>query len=382
MSKRVTLAALAAAMLSGCGTDDNVVTTGPVVPSPTPIAISSPLPLGLPNGPATPNQVLRGRYLVTSAGCADCHNRGTDNPNDPNWLAGVIASQGTRGQFQIGNVTVRSANLTPDLTGQETPQQTFNALRNGVTRTGRPLFPPMPWQIYNHMVDDDLWSIAAYLQSIKPVSNAVPAPNLPDGSPATANNVPIAPNLPLPAFPAANEIEVTNQAGPGLPTGPATRSQVLAGRYLVTAATDCAACHSVRGNNPNDGLWLAGYVNNATVNPANTGRFPIGGNITTFARNLTPDASGLGTYTGQQIFNALRLGTDHRSGGFLLPPMPWPEFRNFTDSDLWSMVAYLQSLRPVANTVPSASAPGPIDSAAFYTGLQPLPPYPGTNEVR
>jgi hypothetical protein len=157
---------------------------------------------------------------------------------------------------------------------------------------------------------------------------------------------------------------------------------VLAGRYLVTAAIDCAACHSVGGNNPSDPNWLGGYINNATVNPGNVGRFPIGNNITTFARNLTPDPTGLGGLTGQQIFNALRLGTDHRTGGLLLPPMPWPSNRNLTDADIWSVVAYLQSLRPVSNNVPSAQAPGPINSTAFYSSLQPLPPYPGTNEVR
>src|SRR5436305_14518339 len=37
---------------------------------------------GLPNGPATADQVLRGRLLVASSGCGDCHNRGPDNPED------------------------------------------------------------------------------------------------------------------------------------------------------------------------------------------------------------------------------------------------------------------------------------------------------------
>jgi len=36
--------------------------------------------------------------------------------------------------------------------------------------------PPMPWEMYRHFTDEDLRSIFAYLKSIKPVENAVPAP--------------------------------------------------------------------------------------------------------------------------------------------------------------------------------------------------------------
>ena len=56
---------------------------------------------GLPGSPATQEQVTRGRYLVVAGGCADCHNRGKDDPSGPQWLAGFLP--GTPGQpFQIG----------------------------------------------------------------------------------------------------------------------------------------------------------------------------------------------------------------------------------------------------------------------------------------
>ena len=45
--------------------------------------------------------------------------------------------------------------------------------RQGV---GRPVLPPMPVQVYSNMTDDDLKSVFAYLQSLKPVRNRVPAP--------------------------------------------------------------------------------------------------------------------------------------------------------------------------------------------------------------
>ncbi len=41
---------------------------------------------------------------------------------------------------------------------------------------GRPILPPMPYPVYGKMTDDDLRSIFAYLQSLKPVRNKVPQP--------------------------------------------------------------------------------------------------------------------------------------------------------------------------------------------------------------
>src|SRR5437879_884074 len=71
---------------------------------------------GLPGSLASLAQVTRGHYLITTHGCTDCHNRGKDDPTDPNWLAGYLP--GTPGQpFQIGPYATYPKNLTPDATG-------------------------------------------------------------------------------------------------------------------------------------------------------------------------------------------------------------------------------------------------------------------------
>lgn len=165
----------------------------------------------------------------------------------------------------------------------------------------------------------------------------------------------------------------------GLPAGRATRTQVLQGRYLVTAVADCSGCHG--GNdNPGDPNWLAGY--STANNPG--GSFSIGA-FTTYAANITQDkATGIGNWTSQAIFNALRNGKDSQ-GQYLCPPMPWTTFRNMTDSDLWSIVAYLQSLKPVSNAVTPSQGPpgagGQPDWSSAYQNLQPLPAYPSGNET-
>ena len=163
----------------------------------------------------------------------------------------------------------------------------------------------------------------------------------------------------------------------GLPGGAATRSQVLHGRYLVTAVADCTGCHQ-GNNNPNDPTFLSGYRTGGQ-----SGSFPIGP-FTTYAANLTQDkATGIGSWSAQDIFNALRNGKDP-AGKYLCPPMPWTTFRNMTDDDIWSIAAYLQTLKPVTNKVPDSQGPpgtdGKPDWSSAYAHLTSLPAYPASDE--
>jgi hypothetical protein len=79
----------------------------------------------------------------------------------------------------------------------------------------------------------------------------------------------------------------------------------------------------------------------------------------TFAANLTPDATGLGTWTEEQFIKALRegkfKGLDNTRQ--LLPPMPWQSYAKMTDDDLKAMFAYLKTIKPVKNSVPAPIAP-------------------------
>jgi hypothetical protein len=73
-----------------------------------------------------------------------------------------------------------AANLTPDENtglGIWSEDMFLRTLRTGRHMgTSRQLLPPMPWQVYGRLSDEDLKSIYAYLRSIPPVENRVPAP--------------------------------------------------------------------------------------------------------------------------------------------------------------------------------------------------------------
>ena len=81
-----------------------------------------------------------------------------------------------------------------------------------------------------------------------------------------------------------------------------------------------------------------------------------------YTANLTPDQNtGLGIWTEEMFLKAIRTGRHMGVSREILPPMPWPAFRNATDEDLKSIYAYLRSIKPVANHVPDAQlAPTPV----------------------
>ena len=77
-----------------------------------------------------------------------------------------------------------------------------------------------------------------------------------------------------------------------------------------------------------------------------------------FAANLTSDASGIGNWSLDQFKKALREGIYKGLDGSrnLLPPMPWPAFKNFNDEDIEAIFSYLKSTKPIRNIVPQPIA--------------------------
>jgi mono/diheme cytochrome c family protein len=179
-------------------------------------------------------QVLRGRKIVASHACGDCHGGG--HPAREGWLAGVSSGEPDADArctfcrpFRIGPFTTRPRNLTPDNTtglGRFSERQIFNSLRYGL-RPGETadieitsptpgvgnhpvnpkyLAPPMPWPEWRHMPDQDLWDIAAYLKhGVKPVRHRVEdSEGPPDFWLSTYTQERFGP-YPAPPFPTARE---------------------------------------------------------------------------------------------------------------------------------------------------------------------------------
>jgi mono/diheme cytochrome c family protein len=118
--------------------------------------------------------VERGRYLLRTSGCNDCHTPGYPlsegkTPEDL-WLTGDTF--GWRGPWG----TTYGANLRL-LAGQMTEAQWVDNARTLKTR------PPMPWFNLNSMTAEDLGAMYQFLRYLGPAGKPAPAYVPPDQEP-------------------------------------------------------------------------------------------------------------------------------------------------------------------------------------------------------
>lgn len=145
----------------------------------------------------------RGEYLVSIIGCSDCHTpkKMTEQgpvPDMERYMMGFDSSgslppvpEGVPlGPWALfaGDLTAAvgpwgtsyAGNLTPHETGigSWSLNQFRKAIKEGKYKgldDSRPIMPPMPVEAYRSMKDDDVEAIFAYLKSLKPIENVVPA---------------------------------------------------------------------------------------------------------------------------------------------------------------------------------------------------------------
>lgn len=156
---------------------------------------------------AKADMIARGKMLTTFGGCHDCHTPKNFTPEGPVFdmtraLSGRPSAQKNppvdkraldpsywmlmAGDLQtfVGPWGISySANLTPDDQtgiGLWTEDLFVQTLRTGKhLGTGRPLLPPMFIEGFKVLPDSDLKAIYAYLRSLPPIKNPVPAPVAP-----------------------------------------------------------------------------------------------------------------------------------------------------------------------------------------------------------
>lgn len=145
----------------------------------------------------------------------------------------------------------------------------------------------------------------------------------------------------------------------------------------IVIVSACHDCHTPKkmtaeGPVPDSTRWLSGHPAEMTKIEVDKKEIEGKGLIvtkdltewagawgTTYTANLTPDPTGIGNWTEQQFYTAIREGKYKGLKGSrsLLPPMPWQMYRNMTDNELKAIFAYLKSIRPVRNVVPPPIPP-------------------------
>lgn len=151
---------------------------------------------------------------------------------------------------------------------------------------------------------------------------------------------------------------------------------IAKGEYLV-GIMGCNDCHSPKrfgemGPEVIPELLLSGYPADRPIEDMNSELVAKGFSVfypdltaargpwgLTFAANLTPDATGIGSWTEEQFKIALTQGKYKglENARMLLPPMPWVNYKDMTDEDIHAIFSYLKSINPVENIVPQPIAP-------------------------
>lgn len=118
------------------------------------------------------------------------------------------------------------------------------------------------------------------------------------------------------------------------------QTPVQRGDYLVNSILNCGNCHTPRGPAGADKPFAGG-------NPFESPAFKV------FSSNITPDKeTGIGNWSAEQIKKAIMHGV--RPNGTALAVMPSSFYGALTTTDADAIVAYLRSLKPIRNEVPTS----------------------------
>jgi len=136
---------------------------------------SDPEPMKIPD---TTNLVAYGKYVVTIAGCGDCHT-----PLEKGQPVKGKEFAGGREFTEKSMGTVRSSNITPDKQtgiGLWSEDYFMSRFRTFTSEEAKNQKVPighfqtvMPWTMYAGMTDTDLKAVYAYLKSLQPISNKI-----------------------------------------------------------------------------------------------------------------------------------------------------------------------------------------------------------------
>ncbi len=276
--------------------------------TPPAVVAAALLSLSITTAHAADDALERGRYLMNGpAACGNCHT--PQNRDGP--VAGMELAGGLK--FDDKAFTAVAPNITPDKDtgiGNWTDAQIVTAIREGRRPDGRIIGPPMPIALYRGISDVDAAAIVAYLHSVAPVKNKVPA---------SEYRMPLPPNY-----------------GPAVSSVPEpSRADKLAwGRYLGGPLGHCVECHSTPG--PRGGPDLVNGLGGGGM----TFPGPWGVSV---AQNITP--TGLKRYSDAELKTIITTGV-RPDGSRLKPPMGMAYYAKMSADDLSALVAYLRSLPP------------------------------------
>ncbi len=275
----------------------------------------------------------RGRLLASAGDCAVCHTTPGGVSN-----AGGLAMHTPFGM-------VYSSNITPDPEtgiGSWSYPAFERAMRDGISRDGKHLYPAFPYTAFRNINDADMQALYAYLMSQTPVKQIQPANDM---------------RFPFNQRPLLAGWNVLFLRNGEVKTQPDRSEQWNRGQYLVNGLGHCAACHSPRnllGAEKGGASFLAGGSVDGWEAPA----------LNSLSKAPTP-------WTEDQLFNYLSSGYSDAHGVAAGPMGPVvSELAKLPKADVRSMAVYLASLNGSPSVAVADAAPQPDSSTRSLSNGQ------------
>ncbi len=274
----------------------------------------------------TPERVQHGDYLANHVSlCMDCHST-----RDWKRFSGplVTGTNGKGGEFFNEDMgfpgKFYAKNITPANIKDWTDGEIFRTITTGVDKWGNALFPVMPYHYYGKMDKEDIYDIIAYIRSLPPIENATPDREV---------------DFPM------NFIVNTIPSKAALVEKPSKSDTIKYGAYLTNAAA-CMECHTP--------VKKGQIIPELAFSGGRVFKMPNG---EVHSANISPDkVSGIGNWTAEQFVTRFKTFTDPANTPLLGTDeintiMPWAMLGGMDTSDLRSIFAYLQTVKPSSNKV-------------------------------
>jgi len=270
-------------------------------------------------GHVAAEELSPGEYLARASNCIACHTATDGKP-----YAG-----GLRMATPVGDIF--TTNITPDREtgiGDYSLADFDRAVRGGVAKDGRRLFPAMPYPSYVKMSDGDVAALYDFfLKSVTPVRQA---------NVVTTLGWPWNTRLPMMAW---NSVAVEWGTYREKISRDADWNR---GAYLVQGPGHCGACHTPRS-----------FVFKEKGYDEGSSAYLAGGNLDNWsAPNLTSDANtGLGRWSEDDIAGYLKSGRNRHATAFgTMREVIDYSMQYLNDADRRAIAKYLKSLPGVNDT--------------------------------
>lgn len=260
------------------------------------LASAPDVPVQMIDIPTDEAALARGEHLANVVSlCSECHDVGLRGK--------IFINEAPIGLIAAPNLTSGKGGIG----GNMTDEDWIRAIRHGVGYDGRTL-AVMPSNAFAHLSDEDLGALIAYLKTVPPIDNELPARDIMFPGTILFGVLGYA-DMPV------SKIDHNAVASVSAPPEDVTTEY---GAYL-TEIGGCTDCH---------GAKLAGLTDENGPPPG---------------PNLTPGGE-LASWSEHDFINTIRTGKTPK--GEKLDPelMPWPWVANMTDEELQAIWLHLQDI--------------------------------------